>query len=171
MRNELILSLCMAGVAACGAAQAETASESLTRIEEETLVLKAREKQLDVQSSIIAKQNDILAKQHMREQMTQNAVVGDPVIRSIEGIGQRLYAALQLADGSVVDVTVGDTLSNGMKIVSIRPNEVIVEGSKKRRTRLATASHVTPAFNPSYPSPGISIVPPLPLVAPKGSAK
>lgn len=171
MRNDLKTAICLAVAAVSCAAHAESASDSLTRIETETLVLKAREKQLDVQSAIIAKQNDILARQHMREQLTQNAVVGDPVIRSVEGIGKRMFAALQLADGSVVDVTVGDTLSNGMKVLSIKANEVIVENGRKRRTRLATAAHMQPAFNPGFPGPGLSLLPPLPPAVPKGGAK
>jgi type IV pilus biogenesis protein PilP len=171
MRNDLRTAICLAAAVVSCAAHAESASESLTRIEAETMVLKAREKQLDVQSSIIAKQNDILARQHMREQLTQNAVVGDPVIRAVEGVGKHMYAALQLADGSVVDVTVGDTLSNGMKVVSIKANEVIVESGKRRRTRLATASHAQPSFNPSFPSTGLAVMPPLPPVMPKGIAK
>jgi type IV pilus biogenesis protein PilP len=171
MRNDLRIVICMAtAFAACGV-RAESASESLTRIEAETLVLKAREKQLDVQSSIVAKQNEILAKERMREQFTQNAAVGDPVIRSVEGIGKNVYAVLQMPDGSIVDVTAGDTLSNGMKIVSIKSNEVIVEKGKKGRARLATAYHAPSTFNASFPSPGLSIVPPLPMPAPTGSAK
>lgn len=171
MRNDLRTAICLVAAIVSGAAYAESASDSLTRIEAETMVLKAREKQLDVQSSIMAKQNDIIARQHMREQLTQNAVVGDPVIRSVEGIGKRMYAALQLADGSVVDVAVGDTLSNGMRVVSIRANEVIVENGKRRRTRLATASHVQQqSFNPTFPNPGVNLVP-LPPVVQKGIAK
>src|SRR4051794_25263226 len=97
----------VAGLASAGSAFAETASDSLTRIEAETMVLKAREKQLDVQANIIAKQNDIAAKQIVHDQMTQPAVAGDPVVRSIEGIGRNMFASLQMGNGTIVDAKAG----------------------------------------------------------------
>lgn len=154
---------------------AETASESLTRIEAETLVLKAREKQLEVQSNIIAKQNDIMARQRMADQLTQAAGAGDPLIRSVEGVGKTLFATLQLNDGSIVDVQAGQVLSNGMKVISIRLGEVIVETGKKRRVRLASAAPAQPpvatVHNASYSAPNLPALPPLPPAAPRGFAK
>lgn len=175
MRNKStpVLFLCATLLAAN--AYAESASDSLSRIEAETLVLKAREKQLEVQSNIIAKQNDIMARQRMADQLTQTAGAGDPLIRSVEGVGKTMFATLQLNDGSVVDAQAGQVLSNGMKVVSIRLGEVIVETGKKRRIRLASAAAVQPAtatmFNASYPTPNLPILPPLPPAAPRGPAK
>lgn len=169
MQNKIGTLLILSGLAMSGAAVAESASETLTRVEAETLILKAREKQLEVQASIVAKQNDIAAKQAMKDHMTQNAVLGDPLIRSVEGIGKTTYATLELSNGNLVDTQVGDVLSNGMRVVSIRSNEVIVERNRKR-TRLSAASHVSTAFNPSYPSSGVSL-PPLPTMPPGGFAR
>ncbi|RJF96860.1 type IV pilus biogenesis protein PilP [Noviherbaspirillum cavernae] len=161
----------VAGLACAGSAFAESASDSLTRIEAETLVLKAREKQLDVQASIIAKQNDIAAKQVVHDQLTQPSVAGDPVIRSIEGIGRKMFATLQMGNGTIVDAQAGDVLANGMRVVSISQSEVIVQSGKKKRTRLAAYSSTPTAFNPSYPNAGVSLPPPLPLMSPRGVAK
>lgn len=145
----------------------KSASERLTQIEAETLLLKAREKQIDVQASIITKQNEIILKQALNDQLTNKAVAGDPLVRSIEGIGKAMYATLQLHNGNLIDAKAGDVLPNGMKVVSIRPNEVIVQSANKRRTRLGGASPAPVAgeFNPNYPSPGLSL-PPLPVAVP-----
>lgn len=128
---------------------AESTSESLTRIEAETMVLKARERQLEVQASIVGKQNEIAAKQTMTTALNQTEVVGDPMIRAIEGIGGRMYATLQMNDGSIVDVQQGDTLPGGMKIVSIGSREVVAQ-SGTRKVRLASFAPGG-GFNPSFP--------------------
>lgn len=169
MRNNLTFFLFLCGALGPTFAFAETASETLTRIEAETLVMKAREKQLEVQSNILAKEQDIATRQQMRDRLTNTASTGDPVIRSIEGIGTRLYAALQMGDGSLVDVQVGETLSNGMKVVSIRPNEVIVENAMKRRTRLSAAAPQQPLFNPGSAGMAIPPIPLLPVPAPRAA--
>lgn len=163
MQNKFIPVVFLSALAVAGNAYAETASESLTRIETETLLLKAREKQLDVQAKIIAKQSEIASRQAETDRIAQIAVVGHPVIRSVEGIGNAMYATLQLNNGNIVEVQPGDMLSNGMRVVSIRPNEVIAEDTKKQRIRLAGASQVPGAFNPSFPSPSVGLPPPLPM--------
>ena len=130
-------------------AGAETTSQSLTRIEAETMVLKARERQLEVQASIAGKQNEIAAWQTMTLALNQAEVVGNPMIRAIEGIGGRMYATLQMNDGSIVDVQQGDTLPGGMQIVSIRAREVVAR-SGRRTIRLASynpAGGANPAFS------------------------
>lgn len=158
-------------VSLCSAVAAQSASDSLTRIEAETLVLKAREKQLDVQAKIIARQSEIATKQAETDRLTQSAVVGNPIIQSIEGLGSTMFATLQMDNGTLVDVQPGDVLSNGMKIVSIRPNEVIIETARHKRTRLATASHAPAAFDASYPSAGLHLPPLPPPAMPKGMPK
>lgn len=173
MQNNLKMLVLLTGLAFSSAVLAETASEQLTRIEAETLLLKAREKQLEVQANIMARQNDIATKKQLNGQLTQNAVAGDPVVRSVEGIGKVMYATLQLSDGNLVDARVGDVLPNGMKVASIKTNEVIVENRKKHRVRLINGAHafnVAAAFNPAYPAAGLNIPLPMPA-APRGSAR
>lgn len=171
MQSNLKYVVLLSGLICAGSSWAESASDNLTRIEAETLVLKARERQLDVQSKIIAKQNEIAAKQADTDRLTQAAVVGNPMIRSVEGIGRTMYATLQLDNGNIVDVQAGDVLSNGMKVVSIKPNEVIAETEKKRRIRLATISHTPATFNPNFPGPGLALPPLLPPAPPRGVSK
>jgi type IV pilus biogenesis protein PilP len=158
----------LAAILVCGAVRADPTSDKLTQIEVETLLLKARERQLDVQASILTKQNDIAARQTASQQSTQSPVAGDPVVQGMEGVGGAVFATLQLSDGSIADVQVGDVLVNGMRVVSIAPGGVIVQQGKKR-VRLARHSVRQAAFNPHLPSPGLML--PLPVAAPKGGQK
>jgi type IV pilus biogenesis protein PilP len=158
----------LAALLSSGAVLADITSDKLTQIEAETLLLKAREKQLDVQASIVTKQNEIAAKQNTRNLLTQSATAGDPVVHGVEGLGRAVFATLQLSDGSIIDVQAGDVLSNGMQIVSIAPSSVIVQQGKKR-IRLAPYTPRQAAFIPNLPIPGL--IPPLPAAAPKGAVR
>ncbi|GGZ01520.1 type IV pilus biogenesis protein PilP [Pseudoduganella plicata] len=166
MRNDSPIKMALAGLLAvtAGAALAQTTAASLTRIEAETLLLKAREKQLEVQSSIIAKQNEIAAKQAMGVAISQPPVVGQPVVRAIEGLGKTLYATLEMSDGSQIDVQAGTVLPNGMRIVAVEPNAVLAQAPGKKRVRLAGFTQNSTEFNPNYPSPGLA----LPMPASRG---
>ncbi|MDR6738564.1 type IV pilus biogenesis protein PilP [Herbaspirillum sp. 1173] len=150
MQNNLALIWVAATALHVMSASAENVSESLTRIEAETLVLKARERQLEIQSNIVTRQNEIAVKQNMTAAITQRVVVGDPVIRAIEGVGSKIFATLQLSDGSIVDVQQGDTLSNGMKVVSVTPREVVVMSKSNQRIRLGTYAPQSAVFNGAY---------------------
>jgi type IV pilus biogenesis protein PilP len=165
MQSKFIGLALLAGLTLSGTAFAESTADSLTRIEAETLLLKAREKQLDVQAKILAKQQEIAARQTENDPQVRTAAAGAPVIQSVEGIGRSLYATLQLANGSFVDVQVGDVLPNGMKVVSIRPNEVIAATGNKQRVRLSTASAAPEFLTPlnSNPVAALPMLPPPPL--------
>ncbi|HEX6705200.1 MAG TPA: type IV pilus biogenesis protein PilP [Albitalea sp.] len=149
MRNSATLALALSCIVSTPLAYAaDSTAESLTRIEAETAVLKARARKMEVQAQIASKQAEIA-------KLTAPAVAGDPTVRSVEGMGSKLYATLQLENGTAMDVRAGDVLPNGMKVESIGPNEVIVRKPNKRRYRLAT----TPA---PQPVPGTTALPPLP---------
>ncbi|EJN02929.1 type IV pilus biogenesis protein PilP [Herbaspirillum sp. YR522] len=160
MQNKSVIALLVAAAWSVSAAHAESTSESLTRIEAETMVLKAREKQLEVQSSIVTRQNEIAARQSMTAALAQSQnqveAVGEPVVRAIEGIGSRMYATLQLGDGSLVDVQQGDTLPGGMKIVAVHPREVLAS-NKGRQFRLGMYAPSLNGFNPNFPAPAVGV--------------
>lgn len=152
-----------------------TTIDDLTKIEAETLVLKAREKQLNVQAQIASKQAEIASKQADADRLmhTGTASVDDPIIRSIEGIGKALYATLELDNGHTVDVKIGDILPNGMRIASIRSNEVVVELKDKRRIRLNTGSQAVTQYNATSTSKNKSttaLLPPIPTFPARGIA-
>lgn len=133
------------------------ASDALTKIEAETLVLKARDRQLAVQMSIMAKQNEMAAKQGENDKRERASVGANPIVHSVEGIGENKFATLELDNGNLIDVRAGDRLANGMKIISIDPNVVMVEGANKKRLRLSSADLSPAPFNPSFPSAGVSL--------------
>ena len=165
MRNSSKQLLAILCVCAAGSAIAESAVDSLAKIEEETMILKAREKQLAVKAQIAAKEAELAAKQADSRHVTNAPDENDPVVQAIEGIGQSLHATLQLRNGSTLDVSKGDVLPNGMKINSIRANEVIVETAKNRRIRLATGSATT-TTSPQAMQRNVAQVPPLPSMPP-----
>ena len=140
------------------AAIAESVSDRISQIEAETLVLKARERQLEVQANILTKQQDIMRRQLEVDQTAGNTPIDDPVVRSIESIGRMAYATIEIANGLLVEAKVGDELPNGMKVIAISPSEVTVE-QDGRRSRLTGASRLPPAFNPSYPNPDLGFIP------------
>lgn len=154
MRNSVKTTALLATLLCCGAAFADPTADKLTQIEAETLLLKAREKQLDVQASILAKQNEIAAKQNAASQLAQRPATGDPTVQGIEGVGSEVFATLQMSDGNVIDVRTGDVLPNGMRVVAIAPSSVIVQKGKTR-VRLARYAPRQTAFNPNVPAPGI----------------
>ena len=158
------------------AAAESTTADILTRIEAETLVLKAREKQLIVQGAIVAKQAEIASKQAEVNRLVRPGTLGDPTVLALEGIGGVFYATLQLENGSTLDVKAGDVMPNGMVVISIRGNEVIV-AADKRRIRLATGgAGSSVAASPVAVSSGnarqpFSLPPTLPFAPPKETSK
>jgi type IV pilus biogenesis protein PilP len=148
-------------------AMAESTVDSLSKIEAETLVLKAREKQLSVRAQIVSKQGEIAAKQVENTRLAHTASAGDPLVMSIEGVGATIYATLQLDNGATIDAKAGDVLPNGMKILSVTLNEVIAEAPKKRRVRLATNAGVVSGNYATAPM----AFPPLPMPQARGGAR
>ncbi|HEY8608108.1 MAG TPA: type IV pilus biogenesis protein PilP [Noviherbaspirillum sp.] len=151
---------------------AETTADALTRIEAETLLLKARERQLEVQSNILSKQNEIALKQGTGATVAHFPPGSDTVVRAIEGLGGRMYATLQTRDGSTVDVEPGTVLSDGTRVVSIRSNEVLVRDPSGKTGRLAMADRAAPG-NAAGGSgtAGYPPIPPLPPAPPRGPAR
>ena len=167
MQNSLKSLLLLSFLTMSGAAFADSTAANLTKIEAETLILKAREKQLDVQSQIVTKQNEIASKQvaaGFLERVASMATMGDPIVLSIEGIGKRIYTSLQLTNGATIDATVGDVLPNGMKIVAIRANEVIVQTQKRKSIRLGTGSFSSTPYSPAHPNSSAALLPPPPML-------
>ena len=157
MSNKSIRCAVLVSLLGCAHAYADPTAERLSQIEGETLLLKARERQLDVQGSILMKQNQIATIQAATTALTHAPVANDPQVRSVEGVGRAVFATLQLGDGAVVDVRAGDMLSKGMQVVSIAPGNVIVRKGRQR-VRLAQAAPPAqytsvPPLPPSVPNP------------------
>jgi type IV pilus biogenesis protein PilP len=165
MRNNrvirlLVLAGCAAVLLPVERAHAESTASMLARLEAETLVLKAREKQLAVQAQIAARQAELAAQQATVNSRIGVTSAGDPIVQAIEGIGRTLYATLQLDHGNTIEVKAGDILPNGMRIVSILPGEVVVESRQRGKIRLDTGVKREP--NMAVGSLRGSLPPPVP---------
>ena len=178
MQNNLIGSLALAlpfFLQPCLAASGETVAEQLTRIDAETLVLKAQERQLSVQTKILQLQAELNNRQTSMDQNARPGAPGDPTVQSIEGIGNDIFATLLFENGSSIDVRTGDILPNGMRVLSVRTNEVTVSADKRRNVRLlpgnaaliSAASGAVPATValPATP-PSYAPIPRLPIKTP-----
>ncbi|RSZ61089.1 type IV pilus biogenesis protein PilP [Massilia atriviolacea] len=161
MRNSLrlLFLLAVAAVPAAAAAPVSaaapggaSASDALTRIESETLVLKARERQLAVKAAIAQRQNEIAGRQDEGARLGSAAPGSSPVVQSLEGIGQHQYATLRFESGAVAEVRAGDVLAGGLRVLSVESNGVIVETARKKRMRLHMAGNAQAPFNPA-PAP------------------
>jgi type IV pilus biogenesis protein PilP len=149
---------------ASGLSHAESTSDALTRIEAETMLLKAREKQLDVQANILNKQNEIALRRGVATALPQISTGLDPVLRGIEGLGTALYATLEMG-GGVFEVQRDGVLPNGMRVVSINMNGVTLRHPSGRNIHLAVSVR-NPASGLAGAADGSGTLPPLPPLAP-----
>ncbi|HEY0846345.1 MAG TPA: type IV pilus biogenesis protein PilP [Noviherbaspirillum sp.] len=155
MRNSISAVVFLNILLAAGRAFADPTIDALTRIEAETAVLKAQVKKLEAQAQIAAKQAEI-------SRMAGVPTVSDPRVRAIEGIGNSLHALVQIESGSTLEVKTGDMLPDGSRVVSIRPNEVIIQKSNKKKVRLLTGvSPASPRELGGSGSHAMSSLPPL----------
>lgn len=143
---------------------AESTSDALTRIEAETMLLKAREKHLEVQANILSKQNEIALKRGVATTLPQVSTGPDPVLRAIEGVGTTLYATLETG-GGVFEVQRDDVLPNGMRVISIAMNGVTLRHSSGRNVHL-TVTVRNPSLGLASAAAGSGTMPPLPPLAP-----
>jgi type IV pilus biogenesis protein PilP len=163
MRNDAKWILALFAATLAGLAAAESTSDALTRIEAETVLLKAREKQLEVQSNILGRQNEIALRQGAGNALPHMPTGGEPVVLGIEGLGAAIHATLELNDGSLLDVEAGDVLPNGMRVVSIRASAVVVRTRAGKNIRLAGAG----TGRTNYVGEGSALMP-LPPFSPAG---
>jgi len=156
MRNSQYLRLALVAGAfvsrcafAADAAHAETTAELLTRIEAETAVLKARARKAEVQAQIAGKQAEIATRVAEARRASPPPSSDGPWLRAIEGVGDHLFATIELPNRVTSDVREGDRLADGTRVVSIHPTEVLLETPAKRRIRLAgTTGTSSPAGVP-----------------------
>lgn len=173
MQNSLRLFFLLAAAAPGALAAAPTApvpapatasaADALTRIESETLVLKARERQLAVQAAIMQRQSEIAGRQEEGVRRLSVPVSVNPVVQSLEGIGKQHYATLLFESGAVADVRAGDVLPDGLRVVRIDGDGVTVETANKKRTRLHLAGS---AAAPFAAAPSLPPLPPPVLARP-----
>jgi type IV pilus biogenesis protein PilP len=121
-------------------AQTAEAANQLMHLQEDTVVLKATLKKLDAQAQVAEREASI-------DRISNVPTYDDVRVTSIESLGRATSATLNLNDGSELEVHTGDTLPNGLRIVSIRPGSVLVENRSGKRTTLMVSSARLPTSN------------------------
>lgn len=132
---------------------------ALTRLEGETVVLKAQLKKLETQTQIAQRAAEL-------SRLNGDAGPEDVRVSAVEGVGTKLYATLVSRNEGQYEVKAGDTLPNGMKILSIKSNAVYAQsrsGAKVQLPMLATWSDAS-SFAGSAGG-GAAGVPPLPSMS------
>lgn len=132
--------------AAAEAPAVRATADSLARIENDTLLLKAEERQMAVRLQLAAQRSDLAQRHAQARQLERPARAGDPTVVAVEGIGGRMHATLMMDNGSQLEAATGDVLPNGMTLLSVRAGEVVVGRGRKERIRLA---HAAPAGAPA----------------------
>jgi type IV pilus biogenesis protein PilP len=167
MRNRYWLALA-ATTLVHALAQAETPAQQLTRIESETAVLKARARKAEVQAQIAGKRAEIAARNAEARRVNAAPPPEMAVLRGVEGVGDAMYATLELPHRGTVDVAAGDRLPDGSKVLSIRHNEVVIQSAAGHKVTLGGAmisaplTGRAPAFDPTRTASALPALPQLP---------
>lgn len=167
MRNDWCVILIGAALCASSARAGSTADD-LAQIEAQHAVLKARLRVLETRAQMAARQAEI-------DRHVPAISRATPSVSSIEGVSGKLHATVLMDNGHVAEVVPGDTLPNGMRVVSIASDGVVVQGRDKKRVRLKPAGDagsrdpVLTMATESSPSLGDKL-PALPPMPPRAGA-
>ena len=128
------------------------AAQELMSLQEDTVILKAQLKKLDAQAEVAERQE---ALGRMGRAVTNDEVA----VIATQGLGGSMMATLNVNDSSEVDVHTGDTLPNGMRVVSIRPGVVVIESHGMRNTLTVSSSRSQPHMVATNGTPPIPTIP------------
>jgi type IV pilus biogenesis protein PilP len=139
---------------------AAQAANELMELQEETLLLKAQLKKLDAQA-------DVFQREQAIHRMGSPVSYGDMSLVATQSLGKTMNATVSNGDGAEMDVHAGDTLPNGMRVVSIRSGAIVLAGDGGRRVTLTVTSpqqapHNVVATGPAADSTGVPPLPTLP---------
>jgi type IV pilus biogenesis protein PilP len=124
---------------------------ALTRLEGETVVLKAELKKLETQTQIAQRSAEL-------NRLNGGGTPDEVRVRAVEGLGGKLFATLESRNAGEFEVKVGDTLPNGMRIVAIKPNAVVAQLRSGARVQLP----MVVSWDASLPDANTTAFPPLP---------
>lgn len=146
---------------AISAEERNTAAE-LTRLQEETVLLKAQLRMLDARAEVAARTQ---ALSQLDDAGNVSVARGTALrVVSIEGFNQRYWATLQTADGERFDVKPGDTLPGGVHVGSIGPDRVVVRVAGRTRQLMPSADDDPAEAPAAAPMPTAALSPPAPVV-------
>ena len=110
---------------------AATTGEALTEINTDIEVLEIQVKRDDLRLKQLKQKADM--------EKLAGGVSSDYQVVWVEGLGKKQFAQLVTENGNRYEVRNGDKLPGGLKVVSIAPNEVLVEDGAKRKRMLSFA--------------------------------
>lgn len=137
---------------------AAAAAGELMRLQEDTVVLKAELKKLDAQAEVAEREDAIKRRGH-------RAIESNVSLIATQSLGKTMFASVATSDGGELDVRTGDTLPNGMRVVSIRSGAIVVEASDGHRLTLtvAAAPRMVAATGAGTDNNGVPTIPTLPM--------
>ena len=153
MRNDwsaIVLMVCAS--LGASAARAGSTADDLAQIEAQHVVLKARLRVLETQAQMAARQAEI-------ERHGPVAEGGMPTLGGVEGVGDKLYATIYMENGYIVEVRTGDMLPNGMRVLSVKPSNVLVQKADKTRVRLKPAGEPPRGTGLNFSAAGAASLP------------
>ncbi|MDQ7980286.1 type IV pilus biogenesis protein PilP [Paraburkholderia sp. SARCC-3016] len=112
---------------------ATAAADELMRLQEDTLLLKAELKKLDVLAQVAERQKSL-------HQIGNPATNGAMSLLATQSLGGAMSATLTASDGSEFDVRAGDTLAEGTRVAEIRSGAVVLSVQDGHRVTLAVST-------------------------------
>ncbi|HTH58530.1 MAG TPA: type IV pilus biogenesis protein PilP [Paraburkholderia sp.] len=112
---------------------AMAAANQLMRLQEDTVVLNAQLKKLDAQAQVAAREAAL-------NQVSRTVANTEVSVIATQSLGRETSATVRTVDGGELDVHAGDTLPDGMRVVSIRPGAMVVQGVGGQRSTLLVTS-------------------------------
>jgi len=100
-----------------GTCYAENTTDELTRLSNETAILKARKAKADIELSVLQTEAEI-------KQRRNGAGLDSPVLKRIEGVNGKLAATIEFEPGVVKEGCKNEVIYDGWKIVSITSSTV-----------------------------------------------
>jgi type IV pilus biogenesis protein PilP len=137
---------------------ARQAANELMQLQEETLILKAQLKKLDAQAQVAERQ------EALHRMGNSAAPFSDVSLVATQSLGKRISATVATTDGAEFDVTMGDTLPNGMRVAAIHPGSIVLASSNGHRTTLAVSSSARQSSR-NVTQAAAGSVPPIPTLS------
>ncbi|CAB3769408.1 type IV pilus biogenesis protein PilP [Paraburkholderia solisilvae] len=135
---------------------AAAAANELMRLQEDTVVLKAQLKKLDAQAQVAEREATL-------NRMDRTITYDEIAVLATQSLGDSISATVDINGSGETEVRQGDTLANGMRVVSIHPGSVVVQGKDGHRLTLTVlSSHKAPS-RVAAANGGIPPIPTLPM--------
>lgn len=159
MRNETMKLVGVVVALMSSSAFAESTVGDLSKIQSETLIIKAKVSRATAQAELEAKTRGSVAAPAIE--------VDVPVVKNVYGIGKKLMATFLFSSGATIDAREGEVIMGGYKVASLSVDKVELE---KGGRRFPVGFSGTP---PLQGSPAQSAVPgaPVPPMLPGSSGR